>query len=98
MIDPGGQEYWSCMDYDKIEAMEFYSGWDAFCDAKGEINPQMPRSSATVTFIDKGEHTVVETVVKYDSLNQLEMVTQMGVKEGLTSSLNRLEKLLEQSK
>ena len=63
MIDPTGPEYWGRTDYLTISPIDNYTALDAFCDDKGEINPDLPRAKWNVTFSDKGEHTLVETVV-----------------------------------
>jgi len=94
MVDPGGPEYWGRMDYLKINPITGYSALDGFCDDKGELNPELPRATWDVTFHDQGEHSLVETVVTYKSLAELETVIQMGMKEGLMSTLERLDDLL----
>ena len=95
MVDPDGKEYWGRMDYLKIDPINSYEALDAFCDDKGEPNPDLPRSTWDVTFTELGENSLVQTVVSYKSLADLEAVIQMGMKEGLTSTLERLDSLLE---
>ena len=95
MKDPEGKEYWGRMDYLKIKPVENYSALDAFCDNKGEINKDLPRAQWNVDFKDLAENSLVETVVTYDSLADLEAVIQMGLQEGLTATLSRLDDLLE---
>ena len=94
MIDTDGTEYWGRMDYLTIQPIDAYSGLDSFCDDKGEINPEMPRANWDVTFKDSGENAIVQTIVTYKSLTDLETVIKMGMKEGLTSTLERLDDLL----
>ena len=94
MVDPGGQEYWGRTDYQTVNPIDGYTTLDAFCNDKGEINPDMPRATWDVSFTDKGEHTVVQTTVTYKSLADLETVLNMGMKEGLTSTLESLDDLL----
>jgi uncharacterized protein YndB with AHSA1/START domain len=94
MVDPDGKEYWGRMDYVKIKPISGYTGLDAFCDEKGDINPELPRANWNVAFQDKGENCLVQTVVTYNSLADLETVIQMGMKEGLSSTLERLDTLL----
>jgi uncharacterized protein YndB with AHSA1/START domain len=94
MIEPEGKEYWGRMDYLKIKPIESYTGLDAFCNENGELNPELPRAKWFVTFKDVEENSLVQTVVTYNSLNDLETVIQMGMKEGLTSTLERLDDLL----
>jgi uncharacterized protein YndB with AHSA1/START domain len=94
MIDPTGPEYHGRMDYLKIKPSTNYSVLDSFTDDKGEINPDLPRAEWNVNFRDHGKNSMVETVVTYKSLSDLETVLQMGMKEGLASTLERLDELL----
>lgn len=94
MVEPNGTEYWGRMDYVSIQAIEKYTGLDAFCDSDGALNPELPRANWDVTFKDLNEHALVQTIVTYQSLADLETVIQMGMKEGLTSTLERLDDLL----
>jgi uncharacterized protein YndB with AHSA1/START domain len=95
MIDPTGPEYWSRTDYVKIYPIERYTALDAFTDESGKVNEALPCAKWEVTFQEKGDHTLVQTVVKYDSLEGLETVIQMGMEEGMTSTLEKLDELLE---
>ncbi|MBO9512591.1 MAG: SRPBCC domain-containing protein [Variovorax sp.] len=98
MVEPHGQEYWGRMDYQTIRPIDSYTSLDGFCDATGELNPALPRSRWHVAFSDPSAagapHTLVETVVSYASPEALRQVMQMGLKEGLTSTLERLDELL----
>jgi uncharacterized protein YndB with AHSA1/START domain len=94
MVEPNGQEYWGRMDYQIIQPIDNYTALDGFCDDTGALNPELPRSKWDVTFSDVATHTLVETVVFYTSAEALQQVIQMGLKEGLTSTLERLDELL----
>jgi uncharacterized protein YndB with AHSA1/START domain len=94
MRGPDGEEHWGRMDYLKIEPITRYNGIDCFCDAEGNINEALPRANWQSTFTDLNEHTLVETVVSYPSPEQLEMVLQMGMKEGLTIAMEGLDEVL----
>ena len=94
MVDPNGQEYWGRMDYQTIQPIDSYTSLDGFCDGTGALNPELPRAIWNITFSDVATHTVVETVVSYTSPEALQQVVQMGLKEGLTSTLERLDELL----
>lgn len=96
MVEPNGTEYWGRMDYKTIRPIDGYTGLDAFCDEDGVLNPELPRAHWNVTFTDLGEHSMVETVVKYNSLADLETVINMGMQEGMMSTLTRLDSLLEE--
>lgn len=94
MVDPAGPEYWGRMDYVKINPVKSYTGLDAFCDDQGKVNTELPRANWDVTFLERADHSLVQTVVTYESLEDLEAVIKMGMKEGLTSTLERLDDLL----
>ncbi|WP_308911281.1 SRPBCC domain-containing protein [Pseudokordiimonas caeni] len=95
MIDPEGNEYWSLMEYRTINPIDGYSAYDGFSDETGAPNMDMPRSTWDVTFTEvASDRTMVSTLVVYGSLAELETVLQMGMQEGLTSTLERLDELL----
>ncbi|MHA7129306.1 SRPBCC family protein [Algoriphagus namhaensis] len=94
MIDPEGQEYWGWTEYTKIKPIDFYETLDAFSDSEGNLNTDLPRAEWHVKFLDKGENALVETTVTYKSLADLETVINMGMKDGMTSTLEKLDDLL----
>lgn len=94
MVDPQGQEYWGRMDYKNISPNCNYTALDGFCDETGAVNIDLPRSHWDVTFTDSGKHSVVHTVVSYASAEELEKVMEMGIEEGMVSTLARLDELL----
>ncbi|HEY9258974.1 SRPBCC domain-containing protein [Chitinophaga sp.] len=94
MVEPNGTEYWGRMDYEKIQAIDSYAGLDGFCNDKGELNPELPRAKWNVTFTDLEDNTLVETIVSYNSLADIEAVINMGMEAGMTSTMERLDDLL----
>lgn len=95
MVDPGGAEYWGRLDYKTIRPIENYTALDAFSDETGAVNSNLPQAGWDVTFLDEGARTKVLTVVTYASAEDLQKVIDMGMKEGLASTLERLDELLE---
>jgi hypothetical protein len=47
-----------------------------------------------VKFSDKGGNALVETVVTYKSLSDLETVINMGMEQGMMATLGKLDDLL----
>jgi uncharacterized protein YndB with AHSA1/START domain len=94
MVEPGGQEYWGRMDYETIRPIDGYTSLDGFCDNTGALNPALPRSRWNVSFTDTGTRTMVETVVSYSSPEAIQQVIDMGLEQGLASTLERLDELL----
>ncbi len=58
----------------------------------------MPQSKWEVSFTPKEEVTLVENLITFDDLAQLETTIQMGFKEGLTSAMEGLDALLAAQK
>lgn len=98
MCGPDGEEHWARMDYISIQPIESFKAWDGFCDAAGEMNAELPQAEWHSTFEELPDTTLVQTVVTYQSLGDLETVIQMGMKEGLTMALDQLEELLDNLK
>lgn len=94
MVEPNGTEYWGYTEYLKIKPIDYYTSLDAFSNAGGEINNDLPRAEWLVTFTDKGENALVETIVAYKSLSDLETVIQMGMEQGMMATLQKLDELL----
>lgn len=98
MVGPDGEEHWSLVQYRSIQPQKQFTGRDAFADADGNVNTDMPRSDWQVTFTDKGEKTLVESRITFDDLSQLENLLQMGFQDGLTTAMNGLDELLASQK
>lgn len=94
MISPENDIHWCKFDYDNVSPYTEYSGIDAFCDEEGNINNAMPRNNWHNKFIDKGEHTLVDINLKFDTLSDLERIIEMGFKEGFTAGMENLDEYI----
>lgn len=94
MVTPEGEEYWNRLDYISVDPISGYTAMDGFSNAAGAVNPDMPRSSWTVTFADAAGRTLVTTVVVYASAEDLQKSIDMGLEAGMASTLQRLDELL----
>ncbi|MEZ2443479.1 SRPBCC domain-containing protein [Chitinophaga sp. RCC_12] len=94
MVGPEGEEHWALATYKNIQVQKKFTGLDAFADAAGNINKEMPQSEWNVTFVDKGAVTLVQLHISYADLAQLEATIQMGFKEGLGMAMEGLDELL----
>jgi uncharacterized protein YndB with AHSA1/START domain len=94
MITPEGQSFWSRLDYQTINPIDGYVALDGFCDETGVVNPDLPRARWDVAFADAKERTLVTTVVLYNSPEDVQKAIDMGLKDGLTATLERLDELL----
>ena len=95
MVEPNGKEHWGRTDFTEIKPIDYYKSLDGFCDKNGNLNPEMPRAKWHVVFKGLDDQTNVEIKITYSSLKNLETVIEMGMKEGLTSTFERLDELLK---
>lgn len=98
MIGPEGEEHWALANYKTIDPKKRFTALDGFADAEGVVNTQMPQSKWEVSFTPKEEVTLVENLITFDDLAQLETTIQMGFKEGLTLAMEGLDALLAAQK
>jgi uncharacterized protein YndB with AHSA1/START domain len=94
MVTPDGQAFWNRLDYQTINPIDGYLALDGFCDEGGIINPDLPRARWDVSFADVLEWTLVTTIVFYNSPEDVQKAIDMGLKDGLASTLERLDELL----
>lgn len=98
MVGPAGEEIWSLTNYENIQIQKKLTGNDAFTDEDGNVDKNLPQSKWEITFTGKGKVTLVECLITYDDLAQLEATIQMGFEEGFTTAMNGLDEILAQLK
>jgi uncharacterized protein YndB with AHSA1/START domain len=87
-------EAWGLSTYEEIVPPERLVYLDAFSDAEGNINPQLPRVHVTVEFVDEGGQTRMISRSRYATQADLDTVVKMGVVPGFRQTLDRLEAYL----
>lgn len=94
MTGPEGEEHWALAKFISIVNQETFTSTDAFADAEGNVDKDLPQSTWRLQFVDKGQVTLVEILISYDDLAQLESNIQMGFKEGFAMAMEGLDELL----
>ncbi len=89
-----GQESWGIMEIESIDELNAFSAKDYFSDSEGVINTEMPTQRFEVELVDEGGKTRLVNRSILDSAEQLEQLLKMGMVEGFSSQLNKLEELL----
>jgi uncharacterized protein YndB with AHSA1/START domain len=97
MNGPEGEKHWAKATFHKVEAPILYEGLDAFCDEEGIVNPEIPSMYWKVQFEDKGDSTVVNIEITFDSVESLETIVSMGFQEGFTMAHGNLDELIEKN-
>lgn len=98
-VDPAqgdfyGMESWGKAIFRHIDSPNTYSHADYFSDASGAISEHLPGSENVTTFLDLGETTLIVFESTYETEAAVQEVLGMGMKEGFTSQLYRLDRLL----
>ena len=92
MVSPDGQENWQIQDYTSISPKTNFKYFSVFADK--DQNPHLPGSNWDLSFSEQDGITRVSITIYNDSLERMEMMIEMGFKEGITMTLNELENLL----
>lgn len=98
MVGPDGQERWSFFDYTSISPKTNFKHSSTFCDSEANPDPNFGSSYWDLTFSEQGNSTIVDIAIRRDSLAELEMVIEMGFKEGFTIAMEGLDKIFEAKK
>lgn len=96
MTGPDGEQAWSLVRYQEIEAPERIVYRDAFSDAEGNTVP--PESDVTVLFEERGPSaSLLNISITFASNDERDQVIAMGMEEGMGMTLDQLEAYLAQS-
>lgn len=85
---------WGKQEFEKIVLHEVISGVDYFCDENGNENNEFPNGKFEDKFSSANGKTLVTMISKYDKIEDIEVIIEMGFKEGIAVCLNQLEMLL----
>lgn len=89
-----GQESWGLMELESVDEPNTFTTKDFFADENGTINEEMPPQRFVVELIEEDGKTRLVSRSIVDSVEQLEALVKMGMVEGFSSQLEKLEKLL----
>jgi len=92
MVGPDGTEAWGIATYQEIAAPERLAFEDAFSDADGAVVP--PKSTVIIELEDLGGRTRQVGRSIFASAEERDQVLAMGMVEGMSETLDRLEELL----
>lgn len=94
-VDWYGKESWGMMEIESIDEKNRFTAKDHFADADGNINEQMPTQKFIVEFVEENGKTRLINHSVMETAEQLEQLVKMGMVEGFSSQLNKLERLVE---
>lgn len=95
MVSPEGQYHWVYAQFTAIEEGRAISSIGRFCDADGNPLLEGPKSYRDTTFSSLDEHrTKIEMVLAFEEEATLNLFVEGGFKEGIATTLTRLEEVL----
>lgn len=94
MTGPEGDEHYGCWEWTSVRAPDAFEVVDSFADATGKPNTTLPTMRMAFAFepIDGGSRLV--TTSRFDSLEQLEQLLEMGMLEGTREAMSQIDTVL----
>lgn len=94
MTGPEGDEHYGCWDWKAVDAPYSFEVVDAFADAEGTPNPELPLMTMAFAFSQTSEGSRLTTTSSFGSLEQLEQLLAMGVEEGTREAMAQIDAVL----
>lgn len=89
-------EAWGRAVFEEIEEPVRIVYSDAFSDAEGNINGDLPQALSTYEFVAQSGRTKLIATTEYSAPADLQKVLDMGVIEGASATLERLAEHVEE--
>ncbi len=89
-----GQVSWGLMEIQNVVPNESFTYKDYFSDENGGQNQEMPALTITNQFSEENGKTKIVSTSIADSAEQIEALIKMGMVEGFTSQLDKLDALV----
>jgi len=89
-----GQISWGVMDLQAIDEGKSFTYKDYFSDEAGALKTDMPALTVKNEFFDEGGKTKIVSTSFADTPEQIEELIKMGMIEGFSSQLRKLDELV----
>lgn len=89
-----GQTSWGLMDIQSVNEGSSFTYVDYFSDEAGTVNNALPALTITNEFTEQDGKTKIVSMSQADSAEQIEELIKMGMIEGFSSQLNKLDALV----
>lgn len=95
MTGPTGDEHRGCWQVGEVEAPHRLTFVDAFANADGTVNDDLPLTSADISLSDLPDgRTRMVMITTFPSPEAMEQVIAMGVEEGMQQALSQVAAIL----
>jgi uncharacterized protein YndB with AHSA1/START domain len=89
-----GKSSWGAMVIENVDAPNSFSYKDYFSDENGMLNQDLPTITVTNEFVEENGKTKLISRSVADSAEQIEQLIKMGMLEGFSGQLRKLDKTL----
>jgi uncharacterized protein YndB with AHSA1/START domain len=89
-----GQSSWGLMQIEAVDAPSSFTYTDYFSDETGKPNTEMPTQTVTVELVETDGKTNMIIRAVSESADDIERLVKMGMVEGFSSQMNKLDALL----
>jgi uncharacterized protein YndB with AHSA1/START domain len=96
MVSPEGQKMWNRVAFDNIKAPNEFSAVANFVEADGQLTPGMPNMHWRNEFTSTGSGSMVTSTIRFDELQDMQKILDMGFEGGYSMGLNNLEEMLHE--
>lgn len=94
MTGPEGDEHYGCWDWTAVEAPHSFEVIDAFADAEGAPNTELPTTRMVFAFAETPEGSRLTTTAYFGSLEQMQQLIEMGMEEGSREAMAQIDTVL----
>jgi uncharacterized protein YndB with AHSA1/START domain len=94
MAGPGGEKFYSRLNYMAINPIKNFSADNRFCDENGVATDELSVGHWHNTFHPTATGTRVEVVLSFDREASFKQLVEMGFEGGFTMALGNLDELL----
>lgn len=89
-----GKVSWGKMEFTLLQPPTQLKYVDYFCDENGAIDESMPATSTNLVLSEEDGATTITSTSVYESGEALQKVLDMGMEQGFSETIDRLEALL----
>lgn len=94
MTGPEGDVHYGCWDWTTADAPRSFEVLDQFSDADGVPNTELPPMRMTMEFEETGDGSRLTATSRFDTLEQMQQLLDMGVLEGTREAMSQIDTVL----
>lgn len=94
MTGPEGDVHYGCWDWTAAEAPNRFTVTDSFADEEGVPRADLPANEMEFAFEETDEGSRLRTISRFDSVEQMQQLLEMGMLEGTREAMGQIDQVL----